>query len=267
MAKELVITLILWKKIYIIEYMEVQLFETIFRSEVRYMFSPIKSKKIYEYVIEQIQDMIMNGTLKKGDKLPSERELAEQLKVSRTSIREALRGLEILGLVESRQGEGNFIKDKIEESFFEPLSVMFMLNKDNPEDILELRMIIEVEAAYLAAKRVTKKDKEDLKEILGRMKEAQDEKSRSRIDKELHYRIAKTTGNYFIVNILNGISMLMESFIIYAREKILEDIDDNELLFMQHEAICNSIIEGNPDKAAVAMRTHLELIVEHMSGK
>ncbi|MCG8540662.1 MAG: FadR family transcriptional regulator [Clostridia bacterium] len=231
------------------------------------MFSPIKSKKVYEYVIDQIQEMIMEGTLKKGDKLPSERELAEQLQVSRTSIREAMRALEIIGLIESKQGEGNFIREKIEGRFFEPLSVMFMLNRENPEDILELRMIVEIEAAYLAAKRVNKKDKEELKELLSRMKEATNEKIRAKVDKELHYRIAKITGNYFVVNLLNGISMLMESFIIYAREKILEDIDDNELLIMQHEEICNAIIEGDSDKAARAMRNHLELIVEHMVNK
>ena len=68
------------------------------------MFSNISSKKVYEQVIEQIQESIFNGELKKGDKLPSERELSEQMRVSRTSIREALRVLETLGVVESKQG-------------------------------------------------------------------------------------------------------------------------------------------------------------------
>lgn len=74
------------------------------------MFSPIKNTRVYEKAIEQIKDMIVEGTFKKGDKLPSEREMAESLQISRTSIREALRELEIMGLIESRQGDGNFVK-------------------------------------------------------------------------------------------------------------------------------------------------------------
>ena len=70
------------------------------------MFIPIKSTKVYQQVIIQIKDMIDKGTLKKGDKLPSERTLVEQLQVSRASIREALRALEVIGLIECRQGEG-----------------------------------------------------------------------------------------------------------------------------------------------------------------
>lgn len=224
------------------------------------MFTTIRNKKVYEHVIEQIQEMIMNGTLKKGDKLPSERELCEQLGVSRTSIREALRGMEIIGLIESRQGEGNFISDTVENNFFEPLSVMFMLNKDKPEDILELRMIIEVGAAYSAAKRVSKDQGEELLEILSRLEMAENEKERAKIDKELHYKIAQITGNYFVINLLNSISTLMESFIKYAREVILEKIDNNSLLIKQHRKICNAIVNNNPTGAADAMREHLELI-------
>ena len=90
------------------------------------MFISVKNKKVYEEVIEQIKDMIYNGILKKGDKLPSERDMVEELQVSRTSVREALRSLEVIGLIESRQGEGNFVKDSLEKGHIEPPSVMHM---------------------------------------------------------------------------------------------------------------------------------------------
>jgi len=80
------------------------------------MFNPIKITKVYEQVIQQIKDMIADGTLKKGDKLPSERDMAAMFGVSRTAIREALRSLEMLGLTESRQGEGTFIALSFAES-------------------------------------------------------------------------------------------------------------------------------------------------------
>ena len=82
------------------------------------MFSPIKNTKVYEQVIDQIKNMIDEGNLKKGDKLPSERSLVEQLKISRASIREALRALEVIGLIECRQGEGSYIRTNFQDNLF-----------------------------------------------------------------------------------------------------------------------------------------------------
>lgn len=79
------------------------------------MLSPVKSTKIYEIVIEQIKEIVKRGELKSGDKLPSERDLCEKLEVSRASVREALKSLQMLGLIESKHGEGNFINEKFEK--------------------------------------------------------------------------------------------------------------------------------------------------------
>ena len=89
-----------------------------------------------------------------GDKLPSERELCEQLNVSRTSVREALRIFEILGIIECKIGEGNFIKDSFEDSLLEPLSMTFMLHGSKTGEILDLRKFIEPGMAALAAKNI-----------------------------------------------------------------------------------------------------------------
>lgn len=230
------------------------------------MFKPIKSKKIYEYVVEQIQQMIVNGDLKSGDKLPSERELAERLKVSRTSIREALRALEVLGLIESRQGEGNFIKKSLDNGFFQPLSVMFMLNKDNPSDILELRIAIEVEAASLAARRINDEDIQELEELMDKLIESDDERYSAKYDTEIHYKIASVTKNYLIINLLNGISSLIETFIKNARESILRENEEKDILIRQHRKICDALIERDPDKAASAMREHLIFVNDYLKN-
>ena len=116
------------------------------------MLSPVKSTKIYEMVMEQIKDIVKKGELKSGDKLPSERDLCEKLEVSRASIREALRALQMLGLIESKHGEGNFINENFENSLLEPLSIVFLLLGSKSGDVLELRKIIEPETAALAAK-------------------------------------------------------------------------------------------------------------------
>lgn len=226
------------------------------------MFVPIKNKKVYQHVIEQIQSMVMDRTLKIGDKLPSERELVEQLGVSRTSIREAMRALEVIGLVESRQGEGNFISGNIDSTFLEPLSVMFMLNEGNPDDILELRMIIELEAVKKAAEKIQEDDKTELKEIMGLLRNASNEKESSYYDTKLHYKIAEITGNYLIITMLKAVEALMESFIGKARGMILRQEDSKELLMEQHQKICNALYQNNVDEAIKAMKEHLEHITK-----
>ncbi|SHJ08319.1 transcriptional regulator, GntR family [Dethiosulfatibacter aminovorans DSM 17477] len=235
------------------------------------MFKQVKSKKVYQHVVEQIQVMVMNGELKNGDKLPTERDLAEQLGVSRTSIREALRSLEMVGLVESRQGEGNFIGGNIRSNFFEPLSVMFMLNQGDPRDILELRMVIEVEAAALAAKRVKNEGREeDVKElnaIMQKLREATSEEESSSADLQLHYKISEITGNYLIMMLLNTISTLMETFIESARGMILVDYTSREKLLNEHQNLVDSISEGDSRKAVKFMRAHLETVNKTMEER
>lgn len=169
------------------------------------MFSPIRSTKVYEQVIEQVKNMIIDGTLKKGDKLPSERELVEHLEVSRTSIREALRALQIIGLVECRQGEGNFIKQSFENNLFEPLSIMFMLQKSDPNEIMELRKIIEIETAAIAAKRVTSGELDSMIPLINILKNSKSEEERVKADKDFHYTIARASKNFLIVSILNAV--------------------------------------------------------------
>ena len=117
------------------------------------MLSPVKNLKIYELVMEQIKDLVKKGQLMSGDKLPSERELCEKLEVSRSSVREALKALQMLGLIESKHGEGNFIKENFEDSLLEPLSIVFLLLGSKNEEVLELRRVIEPEIAALAAKK------------------------------------------------------------------------------------------------------------------
>jgi GntR family transcriptional repressor for pyruvate dehydrogenase complex len=222
------------------------------------MFSPIKNTKVYEQVMDQIREMIDNGVLKKGDKLPSERDLVEELQVSRASIREALRALEVIGLIECRQGEGNFIKSSFQDNLFEPLSIMYTLEGTNPEDILELRKIMEVEASGLAAKRITDEQLGELKEIMERFENCTDEKMSAMIDKELHYKIAEYSGNVLIFNILRTVSHLVDDFIKDTRKLIIADQEKKKVLLLQHKEIYLAIEMHSSVAARKAMRQHLD---------
>jgi len=222
------------------------------------MFSPIKNTKVYEQVINQIKDMIDKGTLKKGDKLPSERALVEQLEISRTSIREALRALEVIGLIECRQGEGNYINSSFKDNLFEPLSIMFMLEESNRDEIWELRKIMEVEASGLAAKRINDKQLKELKEITESFIKCEDEDLSAEIDKKFHYKIAECSGNILIFNILRTVSTLVDHFIKDARKLILVQEGNKEILFSQHKEIYLAMEKHSSMEARKAMREHLD---------
>lgn len=228
------------------------------------MFKPVRNIKVYEQVTEQIQNMIVSKELKKGDRLPSERDLAEQLEVSRASVREALRALQIIGLIEVRQGEGSFIAQDFEKTLFQPLSVMFMLQDSKPEEIIQLRKIIEVETAYLAAQRATDEEIEKLRELIERLKvlkDLDDEEASVETDKKLHYYIAETSKNKLLSNVLSVISELMDKFIKDARGMILTDEKNKDVLIHQHEAVFKGIEARDPEAAARAMEDHIQLII------
>lgn len=230
------------------------------------MFTPIKNTKVYEQVVEQIKSMIINGALKKGDKLPTERELAEQLQVSRTSIREAIRALEVIGLVEPRQGAGNYIKENFESSLFEPLSMMFLLEKGKPHDIFEIREAMELETAMLAADRISDAELKNLKELLDKIKDCEDEDSNIILDKAFHYTIARASGNVLIINVLNVISHLIDEFIKDARRNILTAKSNKEELNNLHEQIYYALKDRDVGEAYRAMKGHFKLI-EDTFGK
>ena len=116
------------------------------------MLHAIKKTRIHEEVVTQIHDLIREGRLKAGDQLPSERELSETFKVSRTSVREALRALETKGLIISRTGMGNFVADLPIESLVAPLAKLLIEEKAALADIFELRKLIEPHIAALGGR-------------------------------------------------------------------------------------------------------------------
>ncbi|WP_238918523.1 FadR/GntR family transcriptional regulator [Clostridium sp. YIM B02555] len=219
------------------------------------MLSPVKNLKIYELVMEQIKDIVKKGELKTGDKLPSERDLCERLEVSRSSVREALKALQMLGLIESKHGEGNFIKENFEDSLLEPLSIVFLLLGSKDEEVLELRRVIEPEIAALAAKNITDEQLIELKKIMNELNETIDAEISVSLDKKFHYKIAKASGNNLISTIMFSISSLIEKYIEKSKVHTL----NKELVKTQHEEIWKALEAKDFEAAATAVRKHLEL--------
>ncbi len=224
------------------------------------MLEPNKTTKVYEQVIEQIKSKIKSGEIKKGDRLPSEREMAELIGVSRTSVREAIRALEVVGLVESKQGAGNYIKTNFDNSLFEPLSVMFMLQESSVQEMYDLRETLELECAKLSAKNIEDNELALLTAIVDRMYLAGTEEESLELDIKFHHLIAKASRNVLLINMLDVISQLMDEFIQKSRMQILHEGNTKESLLEIHENLLRALKCRDESKVCNAMKEHFNLI-------
>lgn len=129
----------------------------------RLVSKPEKNTKVYLEIVRQLREMIEKDGLKTGDKIPSERELSERLNAGRSSVREALRALELLGLIETRRGEGTFIRDFRGNQLVQLLSTFILQDEKAKSDVAETKYMIEVDCLYLAAAKITEEESERLK--------------------------------------------------------------------------------------------------------
>ena len=161
----------------------------------------------------------------------------------------------MLGLIESKHGEGNFINENFENSLLEPLSIVFLLLGSKSEDVLELRKIIEPETAALAAKNITDEQLIELKEIMEELNNTSDAEACASLDKKFHYKIAQASGNHLISTIMFSISSLIEKYIENSKIHTL----NKTLVKTQHEEIWRALETHDGSAAAAAVKKHLEL--------
>lgn len=225
-------------------------------------FKPIKNKKLYLQVIHQIQQMIYDGKLHKGDKLPPERELSLMLGVSRTAIREAFSALELLGIIESRQGEGTFISPcPPNQKMIEPLSLIFMLEGSAEKDLLQLRTLLEVECAKLAADNADANEIAQMQKCLTDLLINLDNHAMSaQADRELHFTIAKASHNVYLYYIFTAISDALDRHIKNMRQKIIRKPENARTLLVQHQQIVDAIEQHKSANAGNAMLVHMDFI-------
>jgi len=123
-----------------------------------------QSKKVYIEIVRQLREIIEKDGLKAGDKIPSERELSERLNAGRSSVREALRALELLGLIETRRGEGTYIRDFRGNQLVQLLSTFILQDKKAIQDVVETKHLIELDCLQLALSKRSKNDFQRLKQ-------------------------------------------------------------------------------------------------------
>lgn len=229
-------------------------------------FRPIKTKKIAGEIIEQIKKMISERQIQPGDRLLSERELAEKLQVSRASLREALSALEMSGLIEIRPGEGTFLKKSSVEEKIEPLSLVLLMEKDSFDELLEVRKILEVSAANLAAERHSDRELKEMESALRQMEKDIAEKAiGEEADLNFHYSIALATHNSLLIRLMNTIADSMHVNLKESREKLFASPDNPVKLVAEHRAIYQAIKAQDGENAANLMYRHLDRVQKELS--
>lgn len=225
------------------------------------MLRAIKKTRIHEEVVTQVHALIRQGRLKAGDQLPSERELAETFKVSRTSVREALRALETQGLIVSRTGMGNFVADLPIESLVAPLAKLLIQEKDALADIFEMRRLVEPRIASLAAERATHGEIERMKGILETQSEAVSRgETGVEADAELHFAIGQATHNQALEKLVSGLMEITSE----SREESLQTSLRREASIESHKRIVSAINRHDRTAAQKAMLRHIEQVEENV---
>ncbi len=217
-------------------------------------FETIRRDKVYEGVAKQIERLILKK-LQPGDKLPSERDLAETLAVSRSSIRDAIRSLELIGMVEPRQGAGTIVREIPTDSLVNPLANARKRKEELVGELLDFRRMLEPPLAARAATRVSDDEIIEMQDILARQEEKL-RRGESTIaeDSEFHYAIALASGNSVVRKVLDTLMDLLRD----SRERSLQVAGRPQKSLAGHRRILAAITRHDADAAQLAMRRHIE---------
>ena len=237
--------------------------------------SPINMKRIYQNIIEQFIYLVKEGKLKVGDKLPSERTLAEMFNVSRASLREAFSAMEIIGLIEVRKGEGSYVSNLNISPFINTIAPLFINNENMETDLLEFRKLIEIEAVKLAACKSAATQSldnhfacmdfgeiEEYLELMRKAIEDDDMAAGSEADIMFHRCIFNLADNAILKKAAECTAYLLESSVKFNRAKILRNKENTKLLYDQHIEIYEAIKKGDAAEASERMRKHIEQVKE-----
>ncbi len=221
------------------------------------MIEPIKRTRIPEEIANRIRLLILDGTFKSGQPLPSERTLAERFAVSRGSVRDAFRMLEMIGLVETRHGQGTFPQELSVENLVTPLASVLSHSRHLQDELLDVRRMFEPAVARVAAARVTEAEMEELEHILAAQRQKV-ETGQSAIseDTAFHCALARATHNQVVVRVME----ILNDLLVESRTLTLQQKGRPQRSMEGHQAVVAALRRRDAEGAARAMNEHIEQI-------
>jgi GntR family transcriptional regulator, transcriptional repressor for pyruvate dehydrogenase complex len=224
------------------------------------VYKLIRTSRLYEQIVQQIEESILKGSLKAGDQLPAERELAIRFGVSRTAVREAVKALREKGLVEAYSGRGTFITDGTSQAVRQSFDLMVKIGQpEGSTDLAEVRSILEPEIAALAAERAEESDRATLREAVAVMdRSLKDADAYIEADLDFHLALAEAAANPLILSLIDSIVGLLRE----QRLRIFQVEGGPQRGQIHHKRILEAMEKRDAKMARDAMKAHLEQVRE-----
>lgn len=226
-------------------------------------FQRIEAERLARAVVRQVELLILRGILRPGERLPSERELAERLGVSRPSLREAIGDLADRGLLEIRPGAGAFVAGVLGSAFSPALVRLFAEHDEAVLDYVAFRRDIEGLAAERAARAGSDTDLQVIAAVFARMEAAhakRDPSDEAELDAAFHMAIVEASHNVIMLHMLRSMYDLLRQGVFYNRQALFRSRITREQLLDQHRAILNALLARDPAGARAAVEAHLDYV-------
>jgi GntR family transcriptional repressor for pyruvate dehydrogenase complex len=230
------------------------------------VFQAVRPPRLSDAIADQIRDLIFEGALPPGTRMPSERELAERFDTSRPTVRAALVKLDGEGLLQV-QRDGLHVADPMADDTPTSLAALYEGHPERLDDFLEFRLIIEREATYFAALRATAVDRENITRCFERLMELHDQPdagNEAQADADFHLAIYEASHNMTILHVVRGMTGLLRNDVVHNRSRLHPRTGYHELNGQQHRAIYQAVMAGSPDAARAAAHTHIALVREFL---
>jgi len=228
-------------------------------------FEKIAAEKISSAIVRQVEELILQGVLRPGDRLPAERDLAEVMEVSRPTLREALADLEERGLIVTRPGGGTFVAEVLGSAFAAPLIELFATHDAALFDYIAFRRDLEGLAAERAAINATATDLEVIDSVFARMEEAAQKRNpdeEAAIDAQFHMTIVEAAHNVVMLHMMRSLYDLLVRGVFYNRSIVYSLRERRSKLLEQHRAIRDAVLTRDPKAARAAVEAHMDFIAE-----
>lgn len=226
-------------------------------------FRPVQPEKLSNAVVRQIEQLILRGILRPGERLPSEREMADQLEVSRPSLRDAISQLQDIGLLTARPGSGVFVADVLGSAFAPALTDLFARHDEAVFDYLSFRRDLEGLAAERAARLATDTDLQVVQSVFDKMEAAHPKRNtddEARYDAQFHLAIIEASHNVIMLHMMRSMYQLLRDGVFYNRQVMFKQRTTRAALLDQHRAINTALQARDPAGARAAIEAHLDFV-------